>query len=151
MKSWLLASACAVVLAAVISPAQNTVPDGMAVVPAGEFWQGRTYRTLQEELGMMARARIDDLPAHLVYTDAFSIDKTEVTNADYFRFTESSGHRKPYHWVGGRIPKDQDKFPIYNVNWDDANAFCSWAGKRLPTESEWEKAARGGAERTRFP
>src|SRR5215471_7833264 len=120
MKSLLLASVCAVVLAAVVLPAQNVaVPEGMALVSAGEFWQGRTYRTLQEELGMMARARIDDLPAHVVYLDAFLIDKTEVTNADYLRFAESSSHRKPYHWVGGQVPKGQEKFPVYNVNWND--------------------------------
>ncbi len=143
-----------VLIAALVVPlpffAQNT-PSDMAPVPAGEFWQGRVYMTLIDELGMLARARMDDLPAHQVYLDAFSIDKYETTNADYLRFTESSKHRKPYHWVGGKIPANEEKFPVYNVSWDDAVAYCTWAGKRLPTESEWEKAARGGKDRLRFP
>lgn len=123
----------------------------MALIPAGEFWQGRTYVTLIDELGMLARARMDDFPAHLIYLDAFHIDKTEVTNADYSRFTQATSREKPYHWVGGKVPTGQEKFPVYNVTWDDASAYCTWAGKRLPTESEWEKAARGGTDKLRFP
>jgi formylglycine-generating enzyme required for sulfatase activity len=123
----------------------------MALVPAGEYWQGRVYRTLIEELDMHARARIDDLPAHVVDVDAFYIDKYEVTNADYARFTDTTGHRKPHHWIRGNIPAGKEKWPVYNVSWDDATAYCGWAGKRLPTESEWEKAARGGTELLRFP
>lgn len=126
-------------------------PSDMVLIPAGEFWQGRVYYTLIDELGMLARARMDDLPSHQVYLDAFLIDKYEVTNGDYLRFVEATKHRKPFHWVGGKIPDKQEKFPVYNVSWDDASAYCSWAGKRLPTESEWEKAARGGTDRKRFP
>src|SRR5262245_17110783 len=126
-------------------------PAGMALVPAGEFWQGRIYRTLIEELDMIARARIDDLPAHLVYLDAFYIDKYEVTNADYAKFSEATSHQKPFYWIGGQIPSGKEKWPVYDVSWDEATAYCGWAGKRLPTESEWERAARGGTDKLRFP
>jgi formylglycine-generating enzyme required for sulfatase activity len=94
---------------------------------------------------------MDDMPAHLVHLDAFSIDKYEITNSDYSRFTQATGYRKPYHWLKGIVPSGEEKFPVYNVSWDDATAYCTWAGKRLPTESEWEKAARGNTDRLRYP
>jgi iron(II)-dependent oxidoreductase len=151
MKSWLLGPILAASLLGSMSAAQGAaVPAGPALVPAGEFWQGRVYRTLIEELDMMARVRLDDVPAHIVYLDAFHFDKYEVMNSDYLRFAEATGHRKPHHWVGGRVPEGAEKIPVYNVSWDEANAYCEWAGKRLPTESEWEKAARGGTDRFRF-
>ena len=93
---------------------------------------------------------MDDFPAHKVYLDAFYIDKTEVTNADYARFVETTGATKPWHWPKGRIPQGEERFPIYNVNWKEADAYCKWEGKRLPTESEWEKASRGGLDRKKF-
>ena len=111
-------------------------PPNMALVPSGEYWQGRVYMTLIDELGMLARARMDDMPAHLVNLDAFYFDKYETTNADYSRFVDATNHLKPYHWVGGKIPPGEDKFPVYNVSWFDAQAYCSWQGKRLPTEAE---------------
>ncbi len=144
----LLCFLCLVVPVAYFS---QTVPPDMALIPSGEFWQGRVYYTLIDELGMLARARMDDLPSHLVHIDAFYIDKNEVTNADYLRFSEATRYRKPYHWVGGSVPKGEEKFPVYNVSWDDGKAYCAWAGKRFPTEAEWEKAARGGTDRKRYP
>jgi iron(II)-dependent oxidoreductase len=144
----LITAACVAILGGIL--AGQEAPPGMALVPAGEYWQGRVYRTLIEELDMYARARIDDLPMHVVYVDAFYIDKYEVTNADYAKFTDATAHVKPYHWIGGAVPAGKEKWPVYNVSWDDATAYCGWAGKRLPTESEWEKAARGGTEKLRF-
>jgi formylglycine-generating enzyme required for sulfatase activity len=138
----------AILIAAVVS-VQDT---NMVSIPAGEFWMGRTHMFLLDELGMHLRPRLDDQPAHLVYLDSFLIDKYEVTNADYARFTEAKRYRKPFHWVNGKVPAGQEKFPVYNVSWDDAVAYCAFVGKRLPTEAEWERAARGGrAENTMYP
>jgi formylglycine-generating enzyme required for sulfatase activity len=144
---------CSLIVASVLGGwlAAQEPPPGMALVPAGEFWQGRVYRTLIEELDMIARARIDDLPAHVVYLDGFYIDKYEITNADYMKFVQATSHVKPFFWIDGQVPAGKEKWPVYDVSWDDATAYCRWAGKRLPTESEWEKAARGGTDKLRFP
>lgn len=123
----------------------------MVRIPAGEFWMGRSYNWLLDELGMHLRVRLDDQPVHAVVLDAYWIDKYEVTNQDYARFAEATGHRKPFHWIGGKFPAGQEKFPVYNVTWDDAVAYCKFVGKRLPTEAEWERAARGGIDKAMFP
>ncbi len=124
---------------------------GMSPVPAGEFWMGQTHIWLRSALEWTERARLDAHPAHVVELDAFYIDKYEITNTEYALFAGSTNHGKPWHWVGGQIPQGQEKWPVYNVSWYDAEAFCSWAGKRLPTEAEWEKAARGGLDRKLYP
>lgn len=108
----------------------------MVLVPAGEFQMGSN------------RGDIDERPVHTVYLDAFYIDKYEVTNAQYRKFVSATGHPEPEIW----------KNPIYNqpdqpiaCTWYDAMAYAEWAGKRLPTEAEWEKAARGGLIGKRYP
>jgi iron(II)-dependent oxidoreductase len=126
----------------------QAVPDDMVLAPAGEFWMGRQHMWLIDELGMHLRLRLDDTPAHLTYLDDYTIDKYEVTNEKYARFVEATKYRTPFHWVGGKVPQGKEQFPVYNVSWDDAVAYCKWAGKRLPTEAEWEKAARGGSDKT---
>jgi len=118
----------------------------MVLIPAGKFWMGRTVTQVVDSINVRARDSMDDVPANNIYLDAFYIDKYEVTHADYAKFLAAKGGKAPWHWPQGNIPKGEEKFPVYNVNWFEATDYCKWVGKRLPTEAEWEKAARGGLD-----
>lgn len=83
----------------------------------------------------------DEGPAHMVILDSFYIDKHEVSNKHYADFIKATGHPAPAYWDDHN--RNQPSQPVSGVNWHDSNAYCSWANKRLPTEAEWEKAARG--------
>jgi len=110
----------------------------MVYVPEGEFIMG-------------SERMPDESPAHAAYMKkAFYIDKYEVTNERYEKFIKETGHRKPINWITGTYPEGKGKHPVVFVNWVDAFDYCKWAGKRLPTEAEWEKAARGEDGRS-FP
>ena len=119
----------------------------MVSIPAGAFTMGRTKLTPDDKTKMRPQILLDDRPAHKVYLDAYDIDAHEVTNGEYAQFVKATGHRAPYHWIQ---PVD-DNLPVFNVDWEDADAYCHWAGKRLPTEAEWERAARGGKDGFDYP
>src|SRR5213592_1138288 len=147
MKRKLIFTLFCCVCAALPAAAQTAAPEGMASIPAGKFWMGRTFSIFLDSGDLMARDKIDDRPANNVYLDAFYIDKYEVTKAKY---AEAKGIRPPWHWPEGKIPKGEEKFPVANVNWYEASDYCKSLGKRLPTEAEFEKAARGGLDRAHY-
>jgi iron(II)-dependent oxidoreductase len=125
---------------ALLTPAQWEELDATVAVPAGAFAMGTDY----------ARADAVDRPQHRVVLPAYRIDRYLVTNAQYARFLAETGHRPPSDWKDGRIPDGELLRPVTMVSWHDASAYAKWAGRRLPTEAEWEKAARGDDSR-RWP
>jgi len=150
MKSKVIFIILSLVCAALPIAAQTTAPDNMVQIPAGKFWMGRAYAIYADSADLVPRDKIDDRPANNIHLDAFYIDKYEATNADYARFVQATGAKPPWHWPQGKIPTGKEELPVYNVNWSEATAYCKWAGKRLPTEAEWEKAARGGLDRNHY-
>lgn len=119
------------------------VPGGMVLVPAGSFLMGSDPRKDRA-------AGPQEQPQHEVYLDPFRIDRFEVSNVEYLRFVLGTGADWPKFWRENPFHEKAALHPVINVSWHEADAFCRWAGKRLPTEAEWEKAARGGDGRI-FP
>ncbi|MGP0564993.1 MULTISPECIES: formylglycine-generating enzyme family protein [unclassified Nitrospina] len=119
----------------------------MVLVPAGEFIMG-TDKTDPEKkhlkIGAVKPLFRDQQPRHTVFLDAFYIDKYEVTNREYKQFVESvQYHEYPGHWLNGMYLPEQGDLPVTGITWGEALAYAMWAGKSLPTEAQWEKAARG--------
>ncbi len=109
----------------------GAAPGPMVRIPAGPFVMGSDDRLA------------DEGPAHRVELPDYWIDRYEVTNLQYKAFIDATGHRSPRHFRNRTYPAGKVDHPVTFVSWYDARDYCRWAGKRLPTEQEWEKAARG--------
>ena len=106
-------------------------PNPMVMIPAGEFVMGSDERLP------------DEGPQQTVNLDTYWIDVYEVTNAQYKKFIAATERRSPAHFTNRIFPAGKGNHPVTEVTWVDAQDYCTWAGKRLPTDQEWEKAARG--------
>jgi len=128
---WILKQAPASALPEEAAPSAVSVPPGMISIPGGEFQMGRDDGNVYER------------PAHKIQVKPFYIDHYEVTNDEYAKFVRLTRRNPPAHWREGQYENGEARLPVVNVTWYEARAFCEWAGKRLPVESEWEYAARG--------
>jgi iron(II)-dependent oxidoreductase len=120
-------------LEALLSKEQWADLSAMILIPEGPFLMGSDSE----------RSDSYNRPQHKVVLPSYEIDKYPVTHAEYARFVVSTKHRPPLDWADGAIPDEKYLYPVTMVTWYDANDYCKWEGKRLPSEAEWEKAARG--------
>jgi formylglycine-generating enzyme required for sulfatase activity len=120
-----------------LSP-QPEMPPGMTYIPGGEFTMGRDVEDRGDEY---------ESPSHPVKVRPFLIDTYEVTRQEYQKCVEVKQCPIPEGWVNGIYPAGTSRWPVTGVNWYAATAYAKWSGKRLPTEEEWEYAARGAEGR----
>ena len=146
-------------LSRVTIPDDVDVPDNMVLIPAGEFQMGSEDEEAQE----------DEQPVHVVFLDAYMMDIYPVTNSEFrdFIYTNPKWRKAELYgehisivfqdgsylrdWKDDTFPDGKADHPVTHVSWYAAMAYSQWVGKRLPTEAEWEKAARGGIESKKYP
>ncbi len=131
------------------TPQQTSqAPEGMVLIPAGNFIMGSDNVDASgksEEFGFNEPWFLNEHPQRKINLHAFYIDKYEATNGDYKKFLEATGRysKEEISEIIKKFKLGNEKDPLRTVTWHDANSFCKAIGKRLPTEAEWEKAARG--------
>jgi formylglycine-generating enzyme required for sulfatase activity len=148
MALWAFAAAGQSLPGTVISKPDNAQ---MVLVPAGPFIYGVDQQQLRALLKRInagwAEIYATEQPKQTLTLPAFYIDRFEVTNELYRRFVDATKYNRPSRYA--RYPQlNGARQPVVGVGWKDAEAYCAWSGKRLPTEQEWEKAARGTDGRT---
>ena len=123
---------------------QDPKSTNTVLIPQGAFIMGTDIEPFYgTALVNSEHAKLDEAPMHVRFLDAFLIERYPVTNAEYAAFVAAMDHPPPPHWKDGNFTPEDANLPVVHVSWHDSNAYAQWAGKRLPTEAEWEKACRG--------